>query len=100
MVAPEITTNADVQEEANWQIMSRLAAIGVKEAIAAGITALVGKHIKNPILRTMDGMDFRTVDQYELHQLLTVFKEGAERPSATTISEMMVSVVATAFDWR
>ena len=65
------------------------------------LTISLAKHpIANPILRTMDEADFRTVDQYELHQLLTAIKEGAEHPSATTIRGMVVSVVATTFDWR
>ena len=76
-------TNA--QEEADWQNTSTLTAIGVKEAIPAGITAFVGNQITNTILRTMDRTDFQTVNQYELHQLLTAIKEGAERLSATTI---------------
>ena len=58
MVDSEITTNADAQEDADWQNTARVAAIGVNVGIAAGITALVGKHITNPILRTMDGTDF------------------------------------------
>lgn len=99
-LAPEITSNTDAQEEADRQNTARLAAIGVKEAIAAGITAIVGDHITNPILRTADGTDFKTVDEYELHQLLTAIKEGAERPSAAAIREMMVTVIATEFDWR
>ena len=65
--------------------MAGLAAIGVKEAIAAAITSIVGSQITNPILRTTDGSDFRTVEEYDLHQLLSAVKGGAERPSATAI---------------
>ena len=38
VVAPDITTNADAQDEADRQNMAQLASIGVKEAIAAAIT--------------------------------------------------------------
>ena len=62
IVTPEITTNADAQDKADRQNMERLAAVGVKEAIAAAITSIVGSQITNPILRTTDGSDFRTVD--------------------------------------
>ena len=65
--------------------MARLAAIRVKEAISAAITSIVGAQITNPILRTTDGSDFRTVDEYNLHQLLSAVKVGAERTSATAI---------------
>ena len=45
IVAPEITTNADAQDEADRQNTARLAAIGVKEAMASAITTIVGAHI-------------------------------------------------------
>ena len=67
IVAPEITTNANAQDEADRQNTARLAKIGVKEAISAVITSIVGAHITNPILRTMDGSDFWTVDKYDLN---------------------------------
>ena len=60
IVAPEITTNADAQDKVDRKNTVRLAAIGVKEAIAAAITSIVGAQITNPILRTMDGSDFWT----------------------------------------
>ena len=48
----------------------------------------------------MDRSDFGTVDEYDLHQLLSTVKGGAERPLTTTIRKMMVDVMATSFDWR
>ena len=83
---PKITTNADVQYKADRQNTAWLAAIGVKEAISAAITSIVGAQITNLILRTTDGSDFRTVDKYELHQLLSTVKGGAEQPSATAMT--------------
>jgi hypothetical protein len=77
-----------------------LAAIGVKEGVAAGITKIVGKDITNPILRTSDGISFKSVDQYQLHQLITAITEGAERPEATTIRQQFVNIAGTIFDWR
>ena len=85
LVALDITTNSDTQDKVDRQNTARTASIGVKEAIAAAITSIVGAQINNPILRTTDGSDFRTVDKYDLHQLLSAFKGGAERPSATAI---------------
>ena len=61
---------------------------------------IVGAQITNPILRTTYGSDFRTVDEYELHQLLSAVKEGADRPPVTAIRQMMADVMATTFDWR
>ena len=100
ILAPEITMNANAQDEANRQNTARITWIGVKEAMASANTEIVRAQIINPILRTTDGSDFRTVDEYDLHQLLSAIKGGAERPSATAIREMMVDVMATSFDWR
>ena len=58
IIAPKITTNADTQDKVDRQNTARLAAIGVKEAIAAAIKSIVGDQITNPILRTKDGSDF------------------------------------------
>ena len=99
-VEPEFTTNSDAQDEANLRNSYRLAAIGVKEGVAEAITALVGEAITNPVLRSADGLTFKTVDEYQLHELLTAIKEGAERPEATTIRANVVTFVATNFDFR
>jgi hypothetical protein len=99
-VQPEITTNSDAQEEADRQNTYRLAAIGVKEGVAAGITKIVGKDITNPILRTSDGISFKSVDEYQLHQLVTAITEGEDRPEATTIRQQFVNIAGMVFDWR
>ena len=99
-VQAEIVTNSDAQEEADRQNTYRLAAIGVKEGVAAGITKIVGKDITNPILRTSDGISFKSVDHYQLHQLITAITEGAERPEATTIRQQFVNIAGMVFDWR
>ena len=57
IIAPEITKNADTQAKADIQNTAWLAAIGVKEAIAAAITSIVRAQINNPILRTTDGSE-------------------------------------------
>ena len=85
IIASEITTNTDVQYKADRQNTARLMAIGVKEAISAAITSIFGAQITNPTLRTTDGSDFRTVDEYDLHHLLNAIKGGAKRPLATAI---------------
>ena len=77
VVAPDITTNTNAQDKADRQNMAHMAAIDVKDAIAADITVIVGDHITNAILRTTDGSYFRTVNQYALHQLLRAVTNGA-----------------------
>ena len=64
------------------------------------ITSIAGSQITNLILLTTDGSEFRAVDEYELHQLLSAVKGGAERPSETAIRQMMANVMAETFDWQ
>ena len=66
-VKPEISNNSDAQDEADRQNFFRLAAIGVKEGIAEGITKISGRNITNPIFQTTDNSDFKLVDQFHIH---------------------------------
>ena len=100
IIVTKITMNANAQDKADRQNTAWLAAIGVKEAIAAAITLIFGSQITNPILRTTDGSDVRTVDEYELHQLISAVKGRDKRPSTTAIRQMMVNVMAMTFNWR
>ena len=74
--------------------------ISVKEAVAEGITVLVGGAITNPVLQTANGSDFHRVDEYELHQLYTSTMEGAAQPEATNIRRQYVDLVGTMLDFR
>ena len=56
-VTPVIRKDS-AHEEADRQNTFRLAVIGVKEAVAEGITALVGEAITNLVLWTADGSNF------------------------------------------
>ncbi len=68
--------------------------------MAAGITKIVGKDITKPILRTTDGISFKSVDEYQVHQLVIAITEGSERPEATTIMQQFVNIAGMVFDWR
>ena len=57
ILTPEITTNANAQDEADRQNTARLTVIGLKKSIAAAITSIIGDQIINPILRMTDGSD-------------------------------------------
>jgi hypothetical protein len=99
-VQAEIVTNSDAQEEADRQDTYQLGAIGVKEGVAAGITKLVGKDITNPILRTTDGISFKSENDYQLHQLITAITEGTDRPEVTTIRNQFITIAGMVLDWR
>lgn len=101
IVEPEFTSSGtDAQDEADRINTYRLAAIGVKEGIAAGITQLIGKDNTNLILRSADGSRMKSVDEYKLHQLWTAISDGADRPAATIIRKDYVDIAGYIFDWR
>ena len=97
---PEITNNSDAQEKSDRQNVFRLASIGVKEGIVEGITKIVGRDITNPILWMTDNSNFKSVDQYQIHQLFNTITEGAERPKSTNNRRQFVNVAGTILDWR
>ena len=99
-VAPDITSNTDAQEEADRINMFRLSAIGAKVGAAAGISMLVGTDITDATLRTTDGQDFKTVDEYTLYALMRAVIEGAERPATIDVRKLYVSLCSTKFDFR
>ena len=99
-VKPDITNNINAQDEADRQKFFRLAAIGINEGITEGITKIVGKDITNPILRTTENSDFKSVDQYQIHQLFTAITEGAEIPESTNIQRQFVNIAGKILDWR
>jgi hypothetical protein len=100
VVLPKIRTNTYAQEEAARLNTYQLVAIGVKEDVVAGITKFVGKDIINPILRMADGISFRSVNNYQLHQPITTITEGAKRPAASTIRQQFVNIAGMVFFWR
>ena len=77
-----------------------LTAISVKEALVAGITKLVGADVTNPIIRTADGTDFKTVNEYSIASFVKAIINGADRLEATNICRQYVSLAATQFDFR
>ena len=54
----------------------------------------------NPILRTIDNSDFKSVYRYHIHQLFTTITEGAEQPESSNIRQQFVNIAGTIFDWR
>ena len=81
----EIANNSDAQDEADCKNVFRLATIGVKEGIAERITKIFGREITNPILRTTDNSDFKSVGQFHIDKLFTAITEGAEIPESSNI---------------
>ena len=62
-----------------------LTAIDTKEGVTVGFSKVVVTDITGSTLRTTDGQDFKTFDEYSLHDLMRAVIEGVERPSTTDV---------------
>jgi hypothetical protein len=77
---PEITTRADAQDEAE-RLNTRVQFItGVKEALAKIVTATFGRRITDPVLRTANGSDFKSINDWTAKALLEAVRQGADAP--------------------
>ncbi len=99
-VLPVITTQADAQEEANRLNVINQLVIGAKEGTLEAITKLVGSNITNAILRTADGSNHKSVDDYTLFKVMQVAIDGADRPSTNNVLEQLLEVINHTFDFR
>ena len=44
--------------------------------------------------------NFKSVNEYQVHQIFTAITEGSERPEAMNIRRQFVNIAGTIFDWR
>ncbi len=98
-VTPAFTLRSEAQEEADRHNVAAQAMIGAKEGIVKALTALVGTNITNSMLPTSDG-DFKSVDEYTVHEVMQVAYENADRPPMTDALEQLIEVLHYTFNFR
>ena len=96
----EITTNEDTHEEANHQNSFQLACIGTKEATTKEITDRTENSITNPILHHPDSFRMKEANEWDLHKLVKVVMEEAERPDPIETRRQLAGVMGYTFNWR
>ena len=74
--------------------------IGAKEGATEAITAKVGARVTDTVLRTSDGTDYKSVDEYELYQLTNAVMQAADRPRVREVRQQMVDALATKFNFQ
>jgi hypothetical protein len=99
-VAPVFVKRAEAQEEADRLNVINQSVIGAKEGVTEGVTIKVGSDITDSILRTADGSDHKSVDDYTLFEVMTAAIEGADRPSATDVLDQVLEIIHHPFDFR
>ncbi len=66
--------------------------IGAKEGVVEAVTKLVGSDITDAVLRTANGSNHKSIDDYTLFAVMAAAIDGADRPSTTNVLEQLSSV--------
>jgi hypothetical protein len=77
-VLPTFTTQTEAQEEADRLNVINQSVIGAKEGIVEAVSKLVGRDITDAILRTADGSDFKSIEDYTLYKVMKVAIDRAD----------------------
>ena len=98
-VLPIITTKAEAQEEANRLNVINLLVIRAKEGAVEAITKLVGSDITNAILRTANGSNHKSVNDFTLFKVMQVAIDGADHSSTNDVLEQLLKVINHTFNF-
>jgi hypothetical protein len=69
-VLPTFTTQTEAQEEANQLNVINQSVISAKEGVVKAVSKLVGSNITDAILRTADGSNHKSIDDFTLYDVM------------------------------
>jgi len=98
-VLPTFTTQMEAQYEADHLNIINQSVIGAKEGVVEAISKLVSSDITNAILRTPDGSDHKSIDNFTLYNVMKVAINGADRISTNDVLEQLLKVINHPFDF-
>ncbi len=99
-VLPSITSQAEAQEEAKRLNVIDQLVIGAKEGVIKAITKLVGSDVTDAILRTANGSNHKSINDFTLFEVMKSAINGANRPSTNDVLEQLLKVINHSFDFR
>ena len=99
-VEPKITLHSNVQDEADSENGFTQALIVSKEGDTKGMTKLVGRDTTDTLLRAADGTNYKGIDKYHLHDLITAAISGEDRPATTDVLDQLIKVLSFPFDFK
>ena len=99
-IEPEITSRADAHEEAERLNTRYQTIIGIKEAIGQAATKTFGTTITDSVLRTADGTDFKSINDWTVEQLFEAIRQGADRPTTTEIHNQLNAAINFSFNFQ
>jgi hypothetical protein len=99
-VLPTITVHAGAEDEADRINQIKQSVIGAKESATEVITDKVGSDITDAVLRTADGTDYQSIDDYELCELVTAAIQGANPPNTGDVLKQLAAILAFHFNFQ
>ena len=99
-VEPDITDRADAIDEANRINANKQAIIGAKLGATEAIVAAAGKAVTDSVLRLSDGSDYKSVDDYQLKDLMEAVMLGASRPLVHDIVQQLNELINFRFNFQ
>jgi hypothetical protein len=99
-IAPIITLHLEAQEEADHLNVINQSVIGAKEGIVEAVTKLVGSDITDAVLRTANGSNHKSINDYTLFAVMAAAIDGADQPFTTNVLEQLLEVINHTFDFQ
>ena len=93
IIAPAITTQSNAQDEADQLNLIHQEVIGAKEGAAEAISTKVGTDVTNSILKSADGANFCSIDDYQLEDVIAAVLQGADRPNTADILAQLLIII-------
>ena len=92
-ILPTFTKQTEAQEEANQLNFINQSVIGTKEGVVGAVSKLVGSNITDVILRTADGSNYKSINDFTLYKVMKVGIDRANRPSMNDVLEHLIEVI-------
>ncbi len=99
MITPTITSQSEAEEEADCLNVINHLVISAKESVVEAVTKLVGSDITDAVLRTADGSNHKSIDNYTLFAVMAAAIDGTDQPSTTNVLEQLLEVINHTFDF-
>jgi hypothetical protein len=77
-VLPSITSRVEAQEEADQLNVINQLVISTKKGVVEAITKLVGSDVTDAILRTADGSNHKSINDFTLFEVMKLAINGAD----------------------
>jgi hypothetical protein len=98
-VLPTFTTRTEAQEKADQLNVINQSVIGAKEGVVETVSKLVSSDITNAVLRTADGSNHKSINNFTLYKVMKVGIDGADRPSTNDVLEQLLEVINHTFNF-